>query len=231
MAEIMSNIQVSSDVFRMKVAGNYDGRLGQFYMVKSPGHYPLLARPLSIFDLQDHYIEFLYQVVGEGTRIFAGLRRGDEIKLTGPLGNGFPVHQGKSALIGGGIGMAPLYYASRQMPEADVYLGFREEAYLMNQFSTTNRVVEVKIGGSILDQVDIRKYENIYICGPMGMLAAAQKLQSEVGYNGKMYLSVENRMACGIGACLGCSVKMVDGNRRACVEGPVFLAKEVCFIG
>ncbi|USB31578.1 dihydroorotate dehydrogenase electron transfer subunit [Paenibacillus sp. YPG26] len=228
MAEIMSNIQVSPGVFRMKIAGNYEGRMGQFYMLRSSGMEPLLSRPLSIFDLQEHYIEFLYQVVGKGTHLFAGLKRGDSLNLLGPLGNGFPDIQGRVALVGGGIGTAPLYYSARQLSDAHVYLGFREETYLVREFGAISSQVHVKVGGSILDDVDFDAYDHIFVCGPTGMLKAAKLREAEQGYSGNLYVSVENKMACGIGACLVCRVKAPGGGtKRACVEGPVFLAKEV----
>ncbi|WP_068617540.1 dihydroorotate dehydrogenase electron transfer subunit [Paenibacillus tuaregi] len=229
MAEILSNIQVSHDVFRMKVAGEYEGKPGQFFMVRKDRGLPLLPRPLSIFDLQKqkHYIEFLYQVVGEGTRQFAHLRRGDEIELTGPLGNGFPIHEGRSALVGGGIGIAPLYYTASHLLRPDLYLGFREEPYVIQAFKSLGLSMQVTVGGSILDQLSMNSYDHIYMCGPEGMLRAAQRMQTEQGYKGNLYLSLEKRMACGIGACLVCSVKTKSGNRRTCVEGPVFTAQEV----
>lgn len=227
MAEILSNIQVSPGVYRMKIAGNYEGRVGQFYMLRGSRIDPLLSRPLSIFDLRDHYIEFLYQVVGEGTHLFASLKRGDSLNLVGPLGNGFPVVEGKTALVGGGIGIAPLYYAAKQMRDADVYLGFREETYLVKDFNSISSDVWVKVGGSILDDVVFEAYDHIFVCGPTGMLKAAKQKQAERDYPGNLYVSVENKMACGIGACLVCSVKVPGGTKRACVEGPVFLAKEV----
>ncbi|WP_433946631.1 dihydroorotate dehydrogenase electron transfer subunit [Paenibacillus sp. SN-8-1] len=229
MAEILSNIQVSPGVFRMKIAGKYEGRAGQFYMLRGSRIEPLLSRPLSIFDLSDHYIEFLYQVVGEGTHLFAGLKRGDSLNLVGPLGNGFPVLEGRIALVGGGIGIAPLYYAARQMVASDVFLGFREEAYLVREFSSVCSRIQVRVGGSILDEVVFEDYDYIFVCGPTGMLKAAGQRQAERHYTGNLFVSVENKMACGIGACLVCSVKVPGGTKRACVEGPVFLAKEVDF--
>lgn len=227
MAEILSNIQVSPGVYRMKIAGSYKGRIGQFYMLRGSRLDPLLSRPLSIFDLKEQYIEFLYQVVGEGTHLFAGLKRGDSLNLVGPLGNGFPEVEGRTALVGGGIGIAPLYYAARQLRDADIYLGFREEAYLVQEFNSISSRVWTRVGGSILDDVDFAAYDHVFMCGPTGMMKAAKQQQDDQGYTGNLYVSVENKMACGIGACLVCSVKGPEGTRRACVEGPVFLAKEV----
>ncbi|RUT35907.1 dihydroorotate dehydrogenase electron transfer subunit [Paenibacillus zeisoli] len=227
MAEIMSNIQVSPGVFRIKISGKYEGRIGQFYMLRGSRIDPLLSRPLSIFDLKDHYIEFLYQVVGEGTHLFASLKRGDSLNLVGPLGNGFPDIEGRTALVGGGIGIAPLYFAAKQLRDTDIYLGFREEACLVTDFNSISSNVRIKVGGSILDEVVFEDYDHILVCGPTGMLKAAKQKQVEQDYHGNVYVSVENKMACGIGACLVCSVKGPEGTKRACVEGPVFLAKEV----
>ncbi|MNN16573.1 Dihydroorotate dehydrogenase B (NAD(+)), electron transfer subunit [compost metagenome] len=113
------------------------------------------------------------------------------------------------------------------MRDADIYLGFREEAYLVQEFNSISSRVWTRVGGSILDDVDFAAYDHIFMCGPTGMMKAAKQLQDDQGYTGNLYVSVENKMACGIGACLVCSVKVPGGTKRACVEGPVFLAKEV----
>ncbi|GAA0137209.1 dihydroorotate dehydrogenase electron transfer subunit [Paenibacillus sp. YSY-4.3] len=232
MAEVMANVEVAPNIFRLKAAGAFTGRMGQFYMVRAWDKYPLLSRPLSIFDRDEGGIEFLYQVAGEGTRLFSALRPGDELQLDGPFGNGFPevLAGGRIALVGGGIGVAPLFYALREYSASDVYLGFSREAYWVEQFeeATSGKVI-VDIGGMVLEQVDFDAYDTIIACGPEPMLKAVQRRKQESASPANVYVSLENRMACGIGACLVCSVKCRDKRRKACTDGPVFLAEEVVF--
>ncbi|MBY0009793.1 dihydroorotate dehydrogenase electron transfer subunit [Paenibacillus typhae] len=232
MATVISNERLANGVYHLRVQGDYGGKMGQFYMLRAWGAYPLLSRPLSIHQVNDDGVEFLYHVVGEGTEIFAELNPGDPIQLEGPFGNGFPEVEGKIALIGGGIGIAPLYYCARQLPESDVYLGFSREAFRTEAFRPLAAELTVDVGGLILDSVDFNSYDHIFVCGPQPMLKAAQMKGAAAGAGGRrpnVYLSLENRMACGIGACLVCSVSCLDGQRKACADGPVFLAEEVVF--
>ncbi|MNO12423.1 Dihydroorotate dehydrogenase B (NAD(+)), electron transfer subunit [compost metagenome] len=230
MTEVLSNVQVAPGVYRLAVKGQFEGRMGQFYMLRAWDRYPLLSRPISIFDLSDNAIEFLYLVAGEGTEMFSRLQAGDQITLEGPFGNGFVKPEGKAAFIGGGIGIAPFYYALREIRDADVYLGFSRDSYMVEEFrQAAEGDVQVNIGGIILDDVDFKAYDTIYACGPHPMLRAVQQKQIESGTNARVYVSLENRMACGIGACLVCSVKCKDGRKKACADGPVFFAEEVVF--
>lgn len=230
MSTVVANEQVAPGVFRLKVEGRFTGRMGQFYMLRAWDKYPLLSRPLSIFNVSDFEIEFLYLVTGEGTELFSRLKQGDKVFLEGPLGNGFPEPAGKTALVGGGIGIAPFYYVLKQIPDADVYLGFSKEPYMVDEFRAgTSGQVVVDIGGSILEKVDFHAYDTIFTCGPHPMLEAVQRKQADSGGRARVYVSLENRMACGIGACLVCSVKCKDGRKKACADGPVFPAEEVVF--
>ncbi|WP_342561229.1 dihydroorotate dehydrogenase electron transfer subunit [Paenibacillus sp. FSL R7-0345] len=232
MATVISNERLANGVYHLRVEGDYGGTMGQFYMLRAWGAYPLLSRPLSIHQVNDDGVEFLYHVVGEGTEIFAELTPGDPVQLEGPFGNGFPEVEGRIALIGGGIGIAPLYYCARQLPGSDVYLGFSREAFRTEAFRPLAAELTVDVGGLILDSVDFNRYDHIFVCGPQPMLQAAQMKGAAAGVDGRrpnVYLSLENRMACGIGACLVCSVSCVDGQRKACSDGPVFLAEEVVF--
>lgn len=230
MATVVSNQEVAQGVFRLTAQGRFTGKMGQFYMLRAGERYPLLSRPISIFDITKDRIEFLVMVAGEGTALLSGLKPGDPLILEGPFGNGFPQLEGKIAFVGGGIGIAPFYYALRETPEADVYLGFSREAYMVEEFRAVSRgKVTVDVGGLILDQVDFEAYDTVIACGPHAMLHAVQRKQALSGGRAKVYVSMENRMACGIGACLVCSVKCKDGRRKACTDGPVFLAEEVVF--
>lgn len=230
MATVVANQEVAQGVFKLTVQGQFTGKMGQFYMLRAGDRYPLLSRPISIFDLAEDRIEFLVMVAGEGTTQLSKLKPGDSLTLDGPFGNGFPQLVGKTAFVGGGIGIAPFYYALREAPEADVYLGYSREAYMVDEFRTASHgKITVDVGGSILDKVDFQAYDTVIACGPHPMLHAVQRKQAQTGDQTKVYVSLENRMACGIGACLVCSVQCKDGRKKACADGPVFLAEEVVF--
>ncbi len=232
MATVSSNERLADGVYHLRVEGDYGGTMGQFYMLRAWGAFPLLSRPLSIHQVNDDGVEFLYHVVGEGTKILAELEPGDSLELEGPFGSGFPAVDGKVALVGGGIGIAPLYYCALELPGSDIYLGFSREAFRTEAFRPLAAELTVNVGGLVLDSVDFSNYDHIFVCGPHPMLKAAQlkgRAAQAAGKGPKVYLSLENRMACGIGACLVCSVSCRDGQRKACADGPVFLAEEVIF--
>lgn len=232
MGTVLSNDRLTDNVFHLKVETNSGGQMGQFYMLRAWGAYPLLSRPLSIHEVTDDSVEFLYHVVGEGTELLSRLTTGDSVELEGPFGTGFPQVEGKVAMIGGGIGIAPLYYCAKELPGSDIYLGFSRDAFRTEAFRPLAAELTIDVGGLILDSVDFTKYDHIFVCGPHPMLKAAQLKRiaaEETGSLTKVYLSLENRMACGIGACLVCSVSCRDGQRKACADGPVFLSEEVIF--
>jgi len=229
---VISNERLTDGVYRLRVEGGNGGKMGQFYMLRAWGAYPILSRPISINVVNDNSIDFLYHVVGEGTELFSQLEQGDAIGLEGPFGNGFPEVEGRVALVGGGIGIAPLLYCAREISNCDVYLGFSREPFQTEEFRSHAGQLTVDVGGLILDSVDFSDYDHIFVCGPHPMLKAAQlkSIAAEsAGSRTNVYLSMENRMACGIGACLVCSVSCRDGQRKACTDGPVFLAEEVVF--
>ncbi|MWV47148.1 dihydroorotate dehydrogenase electron transfer subunit [Paenibacillus sp. HJL G12] len=226
MHTILSNERIYDNICLMTVVGDFQAaRMGQFYMLRTSRDAPLLSRPISIHNLEQDRMQFLYRIAGEGTRLMAELRGGDSIKLAGPLGNGFPQVKGRIALIGGGIGIAPLLYAARQLDKPDVYLGFQKQPYLTEAFTPYANQLTVQIGGSILEEVNFSHYDYAIVCGPLGMLKEAARMAE--GLETKVYVSLEKRMACGVGACYVCSVMNKNGNRKVCTDGPVFLAKEV----
>jgi len=156
------------------------------------------------------------------------LKQDDEIKLEGPYGNGFPNVEGKIALVGGGMGVAPLYYTAKNIKNADVYMGFREEVILEEEFKKYSNEVHIALGNKLVtDILDVEKYDYILTCGPEKMMEKIVKMAK--GTNTKVYVSIENKMACGVGACLVCTCKTIDGNKKTCKDGPVFLGEEVLF--
>lgn len=236
--EVYENIEIEKGIYRLSIEGNFKGKPGQFYMLRSWNKEPYLSRPISINDICGGKIYFAYQVVGRGTEIFSNLRKGDEIKLMGPLGNGFPVEnaEGKAALVSGGMGTAPMLYVLKSLKNCsvDVYSGFKNKPYIidsMNKYAK-NVYVSTEDGstgqkGFVTDIFDPSKYDMVFSCGPKVMMKSVVKMCIEK--NVPVYVSMEERMACGIGACLGCTLKTKHGNKRTCKDGPVFYGSEVIF--
>lgn len=233
MAEILQNERVNEDFYLMKVKEKNQAAMGQFYMLRAWNEYPVLSRPISVFDADLETVSFLYKVVGKGTEIFAGLKAGDEIMLDGPHGNGFPEVKGKVALVGGGVGIAPLYLTAKTLKKldpdttVDIYLGFSGEPILTDRYEQVADKVTVNVGGFVTDDIDPCQYDYIMTCGPEIMMKVLYKKCKDMKAAAPVYVSMENRMACGIGACLVCTCKTSNGNRRACKDGPVMLGNEV----
>jgi len=207
-------------------------RMGQFYMLRAWKNYPVLSRPISVFDEDGETVSFLYKVVGKGTEIFSTLHEGDEISALGPLGNSFPNVTGKIALVGGGVGIAPFYLTAKQLKKSnatsvDLYLGFCEAPLLTEEYKSVADNLVINVGGFITDEIDPSRYDHIMTCGPEPMMRALYEKCKQVDAEEKLYVSLESRMACGIGACLVCSCKTRDGNRKICKDGPVFKGAEV----
>lgn len=232
---IVYNKKIASNIYKMRIEGRFDGKPGQFYMLRAWGDYPYLSRPISIYDVSNDYIEFLYAVVGLGTEIMAEKKEGDSINLLGPLGNGFDLNKkyDKVAIVSGGIGIAPLLFLAKNIDanSIDLLAGFKNEVYCVEDFQ---KYCNIKIAtedgsagtkGFVTEIID-DSYDAVFVCGPMPMMkATADKIKSE-----EKYVSLEANMGCGIGGCLGCQVKVKDGRvLRICTEGPVFGAEEVFY--
>jgi len=237
-SEILSNECLGKDFYLMraglmKAAQGEPVRMGQFYMLRAWKNYPILSRPICVFDEDGETVSFLYKIEGKGTEIFAALQKGDEIATRGPLGNSFPDVAGKIALVGGGAGIAPFYLAARQLKalhgssRIDLYLGFSEEAVLTEEYKRVADNFIVNVGGFITDEIDPACYDYIMACGPEPMLRALYEKCRAADAEERLFVSMENRMACGVGACLVCSCKTKDGNKRTCKDGPIFKGSEV----
>lgn len=231
-AKVLCNEEVAPGVFLLRARGEFSARPGQFYMVRAWELDPPLSRPFSVFDLSRDGISFLYAVRGRGTRLLSQLSSGDELTLFGPLGNAWERADGRVALVGGGLGIAPLYFTAKAFGEVDVYLGFRGRPYLVEEFRQVAARLHVASEsgeggkkGFVTDVFSPQGYSACYACGPLDMLKAVAKKCREVGV--PLYVSLEERMACGLGACLGCTVFTVRGPKRVCRDGPVFRAEEV----
>ncbi|MCI8327909.1 MAG: dihydroorotate dehydrogenase electron transfer subunit [Lachnospiraceae bacterium] len=220
-------------------------KAGQFISVYSQDGSRLLPRPISICELDrnDGALRIVYRVVGKGTEEFSHVRSGDIIDVMGPLGNGFPKKTKKAFLIGGGVGIPPMLELAKELScEKQIILGYRDELFLTEEFEkleNTDVYLATEDGstgtmGTVLDAIEVNELEAdiIYACGPTPMLKALKEYAKEKHM--ECWISLEERMACGIGACLGCVCKSKhkDGhtnvhNKRICKEGPVFLAEEV----
>lgn len=235
MGVILSNENLGQDFFLMKVQEKKNARMGQFYMLRAWDTYPVLSRPISVYDADAESVSFLYKVVGKGTKQLSELKAGAEITLDGPHGNGFPElkEQKKIALVGGGVGIAPLYLAAKTYKKnnpgctADVFLGFSGEPILEEAYRAAADSVTVNVGGFVTDDIDPREYDAIVTCGPTIMMKVLYEKCKKLQAPAPLYVSMENRMACGIGACLVCTCKTNGGNRKVCKDGPVFLGSEV----
>lgn len=225
-------------------------KAGQFVSVYSNDASKLLPRPISLcgIDREKGTLRLVYRVTGEGTGTeeFSRLKAGDTVKILGPLGNGFTVVSGKKAfLIGGGIGVPPMLQLAKEMKasgeDIQVVMGYRNsDTFLLEEFEeVAETFVATEDGslgtkGNVIDAIKNEKLnaDIIYTCGPTPMLRALKAYAEE--NNMECYISMEERMACGIGACLACVCKSREkdahtnvNNKRICKEGPVFNAKEV----
>lgn len=230
MSEVISNDQLSKDFFLLKVAQQNNAKMGQFHMLRAWDAYPLLSRPISVFDSDGRTLSFLCKTVGEGTTLLSRLEPGDALTVGKTLGNSFPHASGRIALVGGGVGIAPLYLAAKTLDThignvVDIYLGFSDTPVLVDEYRALCMNLSVDVGGYVTDLVAPSDYDCIFTCGPDIMM---RKLYDKCKESGtKLYVSLENKMACGIGLCLACSCATIDGRKKVCTDGPVFAAEEV----
>ncbi|MBQ8337381.1 MAG: dihydroorotate dehydrogenase electron transfer subunit [Bacteroidaceae bacterium] len=203
----------------------------------------VLRRPISVhsFDAEKNEIGFLVQVVGDGTRWLASLKAGDKLNTLMPLGNGFTLPQqpgGKYLLVGGGVGSAPLYYLAQELKRngSDIVLliGARSEKdlYLRESYEALGRVEYTTEDGSLGEKGYVtnhsvlnEKFDGIFTCGPKPMMLAVARYAREKAI--ACEVSLENKMACGLGACLCCVEDTKEGHRCVCTDGPVFSIDEL----
>ena len=234
-SRIIENNLVSDRIYRLKVEFTGDIIPGQFFMIKTLDNSFLLPRPISVHDFNQNELTFLYRTEGTGTTKISTMRENDALQLFGPLGIGFDVNElkGRTAIIGGGIGAAPLLYLSKVLGRnVDVYLGYKDDVYIDDLFrqyagSTVVCTEDGCIGekGFVTEFIDYKNYDAVVTCGPEIMMNKI--IESCREHNIKCFVSLERRMACGMGVCLGCTVETKNGYKRACKDGPVFSADEL----
>ena len=226
---------------------------GQFFLVKPERTGVFLARPLSAAGWNAGSLRFLAVRRGRGSRDIADLRPGEKAELIGPLGNcwikaanlpdypsyGVPYIREEAgekpvALIAGGVGIAPLLALIPELGERpfDLYAGFRTGSFGLENIKPGKLVVSTEDGslgrkGRITDFFTPDVYEAVFACGPEPMLRVIRDICMAADI--PCFLSMERHMACGVGACLGCTVRTISGNRSCCSDGPIFNAQEICF--
>ena len=247
-AKVVSQEALTDDICSMWIQADEIAKAakpGQFISVYTKDKSKVLPRPISLceIDKEQGRLRIVYRVVGAGTKEFSAYQAGDDIEIMGPLGNGFPLKEKKAFLIGGGIGIPPMLELAKNLNcEKQMVLGYRDVLFLNDEFEQYGRVyVATEDGsagtkGNVIDAIRENGLdaEIIYACGPMPMLRALKEYAEKNHI--ECWISMEERMACGIGACLACVCQSKEKdahsnvkNKRICKEGPVFRAEEVEF--
>jgi dihydroorotate dehydrogenase electron transfer subunit len=240
--KIIGNKRLNDDFFILELTGNTkipEFKPGQFVQVKVDGsHETFLRRPISIHDVdyESNTFKLLIQIAGSATRALGGLKNGDILNLVYPLGNSFtlPAENEKVLLVGGGCGIAPLLFLGKYLKSngyiPDILLGFRNRERIIEfeEYQKTGNVFVTTEDGSMGEKgyvtshsvFSTKQYNRICCCGPDRMMKALASYSKK--RNITCEVSLENLMACGIGACLCCIVDTVKGNLCTCIDGPVF---------
>lgn len=248
-AIVRSQRELAAQIFDMWIETDLAGEAapGQFICLYPKDKSTLLPRPISICEINEERtaLRIVYRITGKGTTEFSVYKQGDTVSVLGNLGNGFPVAKGKEKrvfLIGGGIGIPPMLQLAKELQaQKQIVLGYRSnELFLHNDLERYGQVyVATEDGsagtkGNVMDAIRENGLDAdvIFACGPMPMLRAIKRYAEEK--NISAYISLEEHMACGVGACLGCVVKTKEvdhhsnvHNARICTDGPVFEAGEV----
>jgi dihydroorotate dehydrogenase electron transfer subunit len=243
--------EVVPGYFRMELSGELSGTSGQFFHIlcdkedfsyrvhSSPTNTlnlekkPILRRPFSIHRFRNNGIEILYKVKGIGTRMLSSLKNGDKLNLLGPCGHGFKIKETPAILVGGGIGVAPIFALAEILKSSTttclIGAKTKKELLLINEFQGLGLTLEVATDdgscgrkGTVLDLLLSQNTasKTIYACGPIPMLSSIIKFAKENKVSCQVL--IEERMGCGIGGCLCCALPTKEGYKRVCTDGPVF---------
>ena len=232
---ITENVKLTESVYKMVLSGDASDitKPGQFINIQLDGFY--LRRPVSVYDCDKESVTIIYKVVGKGTEAMAKMGCGEKLDILTGLGNGFDVEKSgeKPLLIGGGVGVPPLYKLGKELKEKGCepvfILGFntadevfgKEEFEKLGTTYVTTADGSMGIKGFVTAAMDI-DYSYIYTCGPEPMLKAVYNESKTSGQ-----FSFEERMGCGFGACMGCSCETITGYKRICKDGPVLVKEEI----
>ena len=237
--EILTNTPLTSSVYKMTLRGDTSAITapGQFVEIALPGKF--LRRPISVCDWAENSLTLIYKVVGHGTEQMAALPAGTRLDVLTGLGNGYDTTlSGENpVLVGGGVGVPPLYALCKKLiaegKKPRVILGFNKESeiFLKQEFEALGIPTHIATAdgscgtkGFVTDVLKNLHYSYFYSCGPMPMFRAMEAVVTTSGE-----FSFEERMGCGFGACMGCSIQTKSGGKRVCKDGPVFLREEVFF--
>ena len=245
-AKITKIVQLKDTIFDFTIENEElakKAQCGQFIHIDCGEHFTL-RRPISICEISDKSLRFIFDVRGKGTAELSKKSIGDTINILGPLGNTFGLSNKRALVLGGGIGIYPLLELSKQIKPDTVSLGFRNKDLitLENEFKplTDNLVIATDDGScgfngnalsAVIDRLNNGDFEVVYACGPMPMIKAIKEITNRLDI--ECQISLEERMGCGIGACLCCPVKVEDDcedgfkHLHVCKNGPIFNAKEV----
>ncbi|MDR2073915.1 MAG: dihydroorotate dehydrogenase electron transfer subunit [Oscillospiraceae bacterium] len=234
--EIKRNSKIADETFLISLYGStgFGPKPGQFVNIKVNGFF--LRRPISICDFTQNEILLIYKVFGKGTFALSKMGVGTRLDLLCGLGNGFNIDcaTGKLLLLAGGVGVPPIYFLAKNLAKRDAefetILGFKssKQAFFLKEFESLGKLHIVTEDGSlgekgfITEMIPRVNYDYYFACGPRAMLAAVHSISKKQGQ-----ISFEERMACGFGACMGCSIKTKYGAKKVCSEGPVFSSEEI----
>lgn len=231
-AKILSNMKIADGLYSMKLAADSaDVKPGQFYMLQPKT--ALLGRPISVCETGNGWIEFCYAVIGKGTQEFSELREGDSIWITGALGNGFDMEfintHKRVAVVSGSIGVAPFVELCKRLTcDFECFCGFHQHSFLTERIPNVHVATENGTEGHkgfVTELFDPKDFDLVLACGSDAFLRAVAKMCEEAKV--PSLLSMDKHMACGVGACLCCTCKTVKGNKRCCIDGPVFSGGEL----
>lgn len=253
--QVLEKKQLVEDVFQLVLKREEamgEIKTGQFFnLACGESGFPMLRRPISVSYFNEEVIELTIKVLGSGTKQLNSLKSGDQVKIMGPLGNGFDLsglkENQKVLLIGGGIGVAPLKglleVDLQEHAEVHTLLGFKDHPYLINDFQRKSDQLTVVtecesefergyVTGHLEKYISENHYNHVFVCGPHAMIKAVASICLDKEINAQLLM--EEKMACGVGACLVCTCKVKDDEAafkhvRMCKEGPMFYASEVIF--
>lgn len=245
--EILENKKINQSYWKLTFASQKLSKNvlpGQFLnMQLDESNEPFLRRPFSYYRTKGNKIEILYEILGRGTKLLTSKKKGHELKILGPLGKSFTQREKgkKHILVAGGVGVPPLLFLAERVPVEYLLIGCKSKGQILPKNETKNvkgtilystedgsygtkGFVTVLLHEIIKKEKDIRSLF-IQTCGPHGMMDAVMKVAREFGIDGEA--SIDERMACGVGTCLGCVVRTKSGYKTSCVEGPVFRFSEL----
>ncbi|MCR5308226.1 MAG: dihydroorotate dehydrogenase electron transfer subunit [bacterium] len=239
-ALIINNEKIAKDIYELTLELDSNFIPGQFVNISVGRPDLLLRRPISVSDYDNNRLKVIYRAVGEGTKYLAKAPVGSRLDTLHPLGNGYPLVKGKNVLVVGcGMGVAPMYYLAKELSKDNnltIILAYQNKdyAYLTKAFDNFGQVIITTDDGSIGYKGNVLEYlknnklnfDTLYACGPMIVLKNLDLKYRDIKEG---YLSFEERMACGIGACYGCVINTKNGLKRVCKDGPIFKLGEVAY--